>query len=61
MAYAHMFTNDQVIQYIANGEHKILARLILSVLGSSLNLNQDQLCGAIAAGILINGNCWEAA
>jgi hypothetical protein len=61
MSYCHMFLDDTILKYINSGEHPNISKCLIQVLDSCDLLNIDQVCGAVAAAVALNGPCWPAA
>jgi hypothetical protein len=61
MSYCHMFLDDTILKYINSGEHPNISKCLIQVLESYHLLNVDQVCGAVAAAVALNGQCWSTA
>jgi hypothetical protein len=61
MSYCHMFLNVNILNYINSGEHINIGKCLVQVLDRCNQLNEDQVCGAVAAVVALNGPCWPAA
>jgi hypothetical protein len=56
-----MFLTATILNYINSGEHPNIGKCLIQVLDRSDQLNDDQVCGAVAAAVALNGSCWAAA
>jgi hypothetical protein len=61
MSYCHMFLETNILNYINKGEHINIGKCLAQVLDRCNQLNEDQVCGAVAAAVALNGPCWPAA
>jgi hypothetical protein len=61
MSYCHMFLDTSILNYINSGEHSNISKCLVQVLESYHLLNVDQVCGAMAAAVALNGVCWATA
>jgi hypothetical protein len=60
MSYCHMFLNANILNYINSGDHPNISKCLVQVLDSCNLLKEDQVCGAVAAAVALNGQCWSA-
>jgi hypothetical protein len=61
MSYCHMFLNVNIMNYMNSGDHPNIDKCLIQVLDRYHLLNEDQICGAVAAAVALNGSCWSAA
>jgi hypothetical protein len=61
LVHCNMFLDASILKYINSGEHPNIGKCLIQVLDSYHLLNEDQVCGAVAAAVALNGSCWSAA
>jgi hypothetical protein len=61
MSYCHMFLDTNILKYINSGDHPNISKCLVQVLDRCNLLNEDQVCGAVAAAVALNGPCWSTA